>query len=100
MDACGTPAPESGGRDNFPPAGAAGHLILEDGLSMVFPQPLQPALWCQLVPKHRRAQSTNGARVESGMPGCTFGTEHRPGQAEALQTLGTLLHVPAEGNDP
>ena len=81
--------------------GAAGHhRILEDALSRVSLQPLQPPLWCQLVPKHCRAQPPNGPRVGSRMPGRTFGREHRPGQAEALQTLGTLLHVPAEGNDP
>lgn len=38
--------------------------------------------------------------VGQGHLGCTFGCEHCPGQAEALQTLGTLLHMPAEGNDP
>lgn len=103
MYARGAPAPGRAmepRKGHFPTAGAAGRRILDDALSRVSLQPLQPPLWCQLVPKHHCAQPPNGAQAGSGMPGCTFGSEHRPSQAEALQTLGTLLHVPAEGNDP
>lgn len=53
-----------------------------------------------LSPSPSHAQPPNGTQAGSGMPGRTFGSDHRPGQAEALQTLGTLLHMPAEGNDP
>lgn len=44
---------------------------------------------------------TGGPTAPPGaQPGCTFSSKHRPGQVEALQTLGSLLKVPAEGNYP
>lgn len=78
----------------------AGHRIPEDALSSVSLQPVQPPFWCQLLLNCCHAQPSTSTQAASGMPGATFGSDHRPGQAEALQTLGTLLHMPAEGSDP
>lgn len=66
MDARGSPAPGRAmeqRKGHFPTAGAAGYCILQDALSRVSLQPLQPPLWCQLGPERCCAQPPDSTQA-------------------------------------